>query len=79
MSTAFGGGPSVLAENVVNSLECLFKHNGRIPSRSVGMDVLSTTHREDIAQKAITDALRAGLLNVHQGSRLRRLITRSAL
>jgi hypothetical protein len=46
--------------------------------RSV-MDVLSTTHRADIAQKAIKDALRAGLLNVHQGSRLRRLVTRSAL
>jgi hypothetical protein len=30
--------------------------------RSV-MDVLSTTHRADIAQKAIADALREGLLN----------------
>ena len=46
--------------------------------RSV-LDVLSTTHRADIAKKATTDALRAGLLNVHQGSRLRRFITRSAL
>jgi len=43
------------------------------------MDVLSATHRTDIARKAITDALRAGLLNAPQGSRLRRLITRSAL
>ena len=43
------------------------------------MDVLSTTHRTDIARKAITDALRAGQLNVPQESRLRRLITRSAL
>lgn len=46
--------------------------------RSV-MDVLATTHRADIARRAITDALRGGLLNVPQGSRLRRLITRSAL
>ena len=45
--------------------------------RSV-MDVFSTTHRADIARQAITDALRAGLLNVPQGSRLRRLINRSA-
>jgi hypothetical protein len=46
--------------------------------RSV-MDVLSTTHRAGIARQAITNALRAGLLNAHWGCRLRRLITRSAL
>jgi predicted transcriptional regulator of viral defense system len=46
--------------------------------RSV-MDVLSTTHRADIACLAITDARRTGLLTAAQASRLRRLITRSAL
>jgi hypothetical protein len=45
--------------------------------RSV-MDVLSTTHRTDIARKAITDAVRAGLLNVHQASGLRKRVSRSA-
>jgi predicted transcriptional regulator of viral defense system len=46
--------------------------------RSV-MDVLSTTHRRDIARQAITDALRAGLVNVPQASRSRRLISRFML
>ena len=31
------------------------------------MDVLSTTHRVDIAQQAIADALREGLLNTCSG------------
>src|ERR1039457_3295171 len=45
--------------------------------RSV-MDVLSTTHRADIAQKAIADALREGLLNAVQASGLRKCVSRSA-
>jgi hypothetical protein len=44
--------------------------------RSV-MDVLSTTHRADIAKKAIADALREGLLNAAQASGLRKRISRS--
>ena len=44
--------------------------------RSV-MDVLSTTHRADIAQKAIADALREGLLNAAQASGLRKRVSRS--
>jgi hypothetical protein len=55
---------------------------GLMPATSVErsvMDVLSTTHRTDIARMAITDALRSGLLNASQANRLRRLITRSTL
>jgi predicted transcriptional regulator of viral defense system len=44
--------------------------------RSV-MDVLSTTHRADIAQKAIADALREGLLSAAQASGLRKRVSRS--
>jgi len=44
--------------------------------RSV-MDVLSTTHRADIAKKAITDALREGLINAAQASGLRKRVSRS--
>jgi len=43
--------------------------------RSV-IDVLSVTHRIDIAQQAITDAFREGLLNKAQASSLRKLINR---
>jgi predicted transcriptional regulator of viral defense system len=45
--------------------------------RSV-MDVFSTTHRQDIARQAITDALREGLLNTSQAGRLRKRVSRSA-
>ena len=41
--------------------------------RSV-MDVLSTTHRTDIARQAITDALREGMLTAAQASSLRRRV-----
>ena len=41
--------------------------------RSV-MDVLSTTHRTDIARQAITDALREGLLTAAQANSLRRRV-----
>jgi predicted transcriptional regulator of viral defense system len=44
--------------------------------RSV-MDVLSTTHRTDIARQAITDALRKGLLTAVQASGLRKRVSRS--
>jgi predicted transcriptional regulator of viral defense system len=43
------------------------------------MDVLSTTHRTDIARQAITDALREGLLSTAQAGSLRKLVNRSAL
>jgi predicted transcriptional regulator of viral defense system len=45
--------------------------------RSV-MDVLSTTHRADIARQAITDALREGLFTAAQASSLRKRVSRSA-
>ena len=57
------------------------RHEG-MPVTSVDrsvMDVFSTTHRADIVRVAITDARRTGLLTAAQASRLRRLITRSAL
>lgn len=46
-------------------------------ARSI-MDVLSTTHRTDIARQAITDALRERLLRTTQANDLRRAINRSA-
>jgi predicted transcriptional regulator of viral defense system len=42
------------------------------------MDVLSTTHRTDIARQAISDALRQGLLSNAQAGSLRKLVNRSA-
>jgi predicted transcriptional regulator of viral defense system len=45
--------------------------------RSV-MDVLSTTHRTDIARQAISDALREGLLNSAKASDLRKFVSRAA-
>ena len=42
-------------------------------SRSI-MDVLSTTHRADVARQAITDALRDGLLSSPQATGLRKMI-----
>ena len=45
--------------------------------RSV-IDVFSTTNRMDIAKQAISDALREGLFNKSQASRLRQLVSRSA-
>ena len=42
------------------------------------LDVLSTTHRTDIARQSITDALRDGLLSTAQASGLRKLINHSA-
>ena len=56
------------------------KHEG-IPittlERSI-MDVLSTTHRVDIARKAVADATRQGLLTSTQAGNLRKLINRYA-
>lgn len=52
------------------------RHEG-IPVTSVErsvMDVLSTTHRTDIARQAITDALREGLLTAAQASSLRKRV-----
>lgn len=42
------------------------------------LDVLSTTHRTDIARQAVNDALREGLLNSTQAGRVRKIINRSA-
>jgi predicted transcriptional regulator of viral defense system len=42
-------------------------------SRSI-LDVLSTTHRTDVARQAITEALRDGLLNSDQARELRKRI-----
>jgi len=42
------------------------------------MDVLSATHRTNIARQAITDALRKGLLNTAQAGNLRKLVGRAA-
>ena len=42
------------------------------------MDVLSATHRTDVARQAIRDALREGLLNSTQASGLRKVINRAA-
>jgi predicted transcriptional regulator of viral defense system len=61
------------------STQEITQHEG-IPVTSVErsvMDVLSTTHRADIAKKAIVDALREGLLNSAQVSVLRKRISRS--
>jgi predicted transcriptional regulator of viral defense system len=41
------------------------------------MDVLSKTHRTDIARQAITDALREGLLSITQAGDLRKLVNRA--
>lgn len=63
-----------LAENEVG------QHEG-IPvttvSRSI-VDVLSTTHRTEIARQAITEALRDGLLNSTEAAKLRKIISRTA-
>jgi predicted transcriptional regulator of viral defense system len=42
------------------------------------MDVLLATHRVDVARKAISDALREGLLNAAQAGGLRNRVNRSA-
>jgi predicted transcriptional regulator of viral defense system len=47
-----------------------------IVERSI-MDVLSTTHRTDVAMQAITDALREGLLSSDQAGSLRNRVSRS--
>ena len=46
-------------------------------SRSI-MDVLLATHRTDVARQSVSDALREGLLNSAEASRLRRSITRTS-
>lgn len=46
-------------------------------SRSI-MDVLSTTHRTDLARQAITEALRDGLLSGPEATKLRKIIGRTA-
>jgi predicted transcriptional regulator of viral defense system len=43
-------------------------------SRSI-MDVFSTTHRTDVVRRAITNALRDGLLNSTQATGLRKIIS----
>jgi predicted transcriptional regulator of viral defense system len=48
-----------------------------IVERSI-MDVLSTTHRTDVAREAITDALREGLISTDQARSLRKIVNRSA-
>jgi predicted transcriptional regulator of viral defense system len=56
------------------------QHEG-MPVTTVGrsvMDVLSTTHKTNIARQAITDALRKGLLNTVQAGNLRKLVGRAA-
>jgi predicted transcriptional regulator of viral defense system len=56
------------------------QHEG-MPVTMVGrsiMDILSKTHRTDIARQAITDALRKGLLSPVQANDLRKFITRTA-
>ena len=56
------------------------QHEG-MPVTTVGrsvMDVLSTTHKTNIARQAITDALRKGLLNTAQAGDLRKLVGRAA-
>jgi len=56
------------------------QHEG-MPVTTVGrsvMDVLSTTHKTNIARQAITDALRKGLLNTAQAGNLRKLVGRAA-
>jgi len=45
-------------------------------SRSI-LDVVSTTHRTDVARQVITEALRDGLLNSDQAKELRKLIKSS--
>ena len=55
------------------------QHEG-MPVTTVGrsvMDVLSTTHKTNIARQAITDALRKGLLNTAQAGDLRKLVGRA--
>lgn len=63
-----------LAENEIG------QHEG-IPvttvSRSI-VDVLSTTHRTEIARQAITEALRDGLLSSTEATQLRRIISTTA-
>ncbi|MBB5060495.1 putative transcriptional regulator of viral defense system [Granulicella aggregans] len=44
-------------------------------TRSI-MDVLVATHRTDVARQSVSDALREGLLNNAEATRLRRFITR---
>jgi predicted transcriptional regulator of viral defense system len=59
----------------------IIQHEG-MPVTSVErsvIDVLSATHRTDIARLAITDALREGLLTAAQASSLRRRVNRFAL
>jgi predicted transcriptional regulator of viral defense system len=46
-------------------------------ARSI-MDVLSTTHRTEIARQAVTEALRGGLLNSTEATKLRKIIGRTA-
>lgn len=56
------------------------RHEG-IPVTSVErsvVDVLSTTHRTDIARQAITDAIREGLLTAAQANGLRKRVNHSA-
>jgi len=57
----------------------IYQHEGMpvtTVERSI-MDVLSATHRVDIARKAISDAVREGLLNAAQASGLRQRVHRS--
>ena len=63
------------------SLQDIGEHEG-LPvttvSRSI-MDVLLATHRIDVARQSVSDAVREGLLNSAEASRLRRSISQTSL
>jgi predicted transcriptional regulator of viral defense system len=63
------------------SLQDIGEHEG-LPvttvSRSI-MDVLLATHRIDVARQSVSDAVREGLLNSAEASRLRRSISQASL
>jgi predicted transcriptional regulator of viral defense system len=63
------------------SLQDIGEHEG-LPvttvSRSI-MDVLLATHRIDLARQSVSDAVREGLLNSAEASRLRRSISQTSL
>jgi len=47
-------------------------------SRSI-MDVFLATHRIDVARQSVSDAVREGLINSAEASRLRRSISQTSL
>ena len=63
------------------SLQDIGEHEGlpvTMVSRSI-MDVLLATHRIDVARQSVSDAVREGLLNSAEASRLRRSISQTSL